>query len=213
MNRLCCWLVRGLIVAVMGAVGCHDGTTKPASAIPTKHTAVGFSASTDHFAVSAGHLVDHPGKPGVTFGTLSIDPKKSTQLTYVILFRLPPRSEESSFRVDGYAQSLSGGGEEVKSHFQINGKRIEASASYKLNSDRTAVVKETLTIGGKDVDPAGGRLFLLDLTKADPAYQQKKIDLPDDVPKLETTEDVERYAELLLKHLQEKAPELKDWVK
>jgi len=82
-----------------------------------------------------------------------------------------------------------------------------------LNADRTAVSKEKLTIGGKEVDPAGGRLFLLDLTTDEPAYQQKKIDLPDDVPKLVETGDVERFAELLLKHLQEKGPDLKDWVK
>ena len=208
MNRPCCWLGLGLFIAVTGNVGCNSRT-----AIPTKHTTVGFGASTDNFAVSAGHLVDHPGKPGVTFGTVTTNSKKSTQLTYVILFKLPPSTNGSSFGVDGYGRSFSAGGGQVKSHFRINGKRIEASADYELNADRTAVSKEKLTIGGKEVDPAGGRLFLLDLTTDELAYQQKKIDLPDDVPKLVETGDVERFAELLLKHLQEKGPDLKDWVK
>jgi hypothetical protein len=68
-------------------------------------------------------------------------------------------------------------------------------------------------VGGKDVDPTAGRLFVLDLTTASPAYRQKKIALPDNVPQLEETGDVERYAEVLLKHLKAKEPELKDWLK
>jgi hypothetical protein len=54
---------------------------------------------------------------------------------------------------------------------------------------------------------------VLDLTAASPAYEQKSIALPDEVPKLEETADVDRYVEILLKQLQEKEPELKNWLK
>jgi hypothetical protein len=208
MNRPSFWLRLGLLVAMAGAVGCNSRT-----AIPTKHTTVGFGTSTNNFAISGGHLVDHPGKPGVTFGTLTTNPKNPTELTYVILFKLPPPTDGSSFGMDGHGRSVSTGGGEVKSRIRINGKGIEATAYYELNADRTAVSKEKLTIGGKEVDPDAGRLFLLDLRTAEPVYQQKKIALPDGVPKLEKTGDVEAYVELLLKHLREKEPELKDWVK
>jgi hypothetical protein len=66
-------------------------------------------------------------------------------------------------------------------------------------------------VGGKEVDPSAGRLFVLDLTTDSPAYQQKKVALLDDVPSLRETADVERFADKLLKNLQEKEPELKDW--
>jgi hypothetical protein len=206
MNTPCSWHGLGLLIALTAAVGCSNRV-----APQPKYTAVGFRTATDSFAVSGGHLVVHPGKPGMTLGTVT-KPKDSPQLSYVILFKLPPTTNESSLGLDGHARS-QGGVEEVKSICTINGKRIEATANYELNADRTAVTKEKLTVGGKEVDPAAGRLFVLDLTTASPAYQQKKIALPDNVPKLEETADVERYAEVLLKHLHEKEPELKEWLK
>jgi hypothetical protein len=205
MNRPCSWHGLGLLIAPTGAVGCGNRV-----APQPKYTAVGFRTTTGDFAVSGGHLVAHPGKPGVMFGTLT-SPKGPQQLTYVILFKLPPTTNESSLRLDGHARSQ--GGAEVKSVCTINGKRIEATANYESNKERTAVSKEKLTVGGKEVDPAAGRLFVLDLTPASPAYQQKKIALPDNVPKLEETADVESYAEVLLKHLQEKEPGLTDGLK
>jgi hypothetical protein len=196
----------GLLIALTGAVGCSSRV-----APQPKHTAVGYRTATNDFDVSGGHLVAHPGKPGVMFGTMT-KPKGSPQLTYVILFKLPPTTNESSFGLSGRARSEGSTGE-VASVCTINGKRIEATSRYELNADRTAVTTEKLTVGGKEVDPAAGRLFMLDLTTAPPVYQQKKIALPDDVPKLEETADVERYAEVLLKRLHEKEPELKDWLK
>jgi hypothetical protein len=56
---------------------------------------------------------------------------------------------ESSFSTDGSARSE--GAAEVKSIYTINGKRIEATAHYELNADRTAVAKEKLTVGGQEV--------------------------------------------------------------
>jgi hypothetical protein len=199
------WLGLGLLIALTGAVGC-DNRVAP----QPKYTAVGYRTATGDFAVSGGHLVAHPGKPGVMFGTLT-KPKDSPQLTYVILFKLPPTTNESSLGLGGHTRSE--GGAEVKSVYTINGKRIEATANYELNAERTAVAKETLTVGGKEVDPGAGRVFVLDLTAASPTYQQKKIALPDVVPKIEETADVERYAEVLLIHLQEKEPGLTDGLK
>ena len=194
-----------LLIVLAGVVGCSNSV-----APQPKYTVVGFRTATSDFAVSGGHLVLHPGKPGVTFGTLT-KPKSAEQLMYVILFKLPPTTNVSSFGSDGHARTHEGA--DVKSVYTINGKRIEATAQLQLNKERTAVTKEELTVGGKEVDPAAGRLFVLDLTTASPAYQQKNIALPDDVPNLKETADVERYAEVLLKHLQEKEPGLKDWLK
>ena len=137
MNTRFAWHGLGLLIALTGAVGCGDRV-----APQPKITTVGFLSATDDFAVSGGHLVVLPGKPGVTFGTVT-KPKTSQQLTYVILFKLPPTSNESSLGLDGYARSQ--GDVEVKSVCTINGKRIEASAHYELNKERTAVTKEVLT--------------------------------------------------------------------
>jgi hypothetical protein len=198
--------VLGLLIALAGVVGCGNR-----AAPQPKYTAVGFRTATSDFAVSGGNLVVHPGKPGVMFGTVT-KPMSSAQLSYVILFKLPPTTNESSLGLDGRAHR-EGSAVEAKSICTINGKRIEATSNYDLNEERAAVTNEKLTVGSKEVDPGAGRLFVVDLTTASPAYQQKKIALPDDVPKLEETADVERYAEVLLKHLQEKEPELKDWLK
>jgi hypothetical protein len=149
MNTLFSWHGLGLLIALTGAVGCSNRI-----APQPKYTAVGFRTATNGFAASGGHLVVHPGKPGVMFGTVT-KPKDSPQLTYVILFKLPPTTNQSSLALDGHARS-EGGVEEVKSVCTINGKRIEATAKYELNAERTAVTKEKLTLGGKEVDPAAG---------------------------------------------------------
>ena len=205
MNTPCSWRGIVLLIALTSAVGCGNRV-----APQPKYSIVGFRTATDNFAVSGGHLVVQPSKPGVTFGTVT-KPNSSEEFIYVILFKLPPTTNESSFSTDCHARTHVGA--EVKCVYAINGKRIEATADYEFNKERTAVTKEKLTVGGKEVDPAAGRVFVLDLTAASPAYQQKKIALPDNVPKLEEPADIERYAEVLLKHLQEKEPELKDWLK
>jgi hypothetical protein len=207
MNRPCSWSGLGLLVALAGAVGCnHHQAPQP------NYTAVGFRSASNDFAISGGNLAAHPGKPGMVFGTVK-KPKSPAELTYVILFKLPPTTNESSLNLDGSARGDFQGGMEVKSICKINGTQFEATDSIALNADRTAVEKEKLTIGGKEVDPTAGRLFVLDLTAAAPNYQQKKVALPDEVPTIETTADLERYAETLLKRLNEKEPALKNWLK
>lgn len=98
MNTRCAWHGFGLLIALTGAVGCGNRV-----APQPKITTAGFLSATNDFAVSGGHLVVLPGKPGVTFGTVT-KPKTSQQLTYIILFKLPPTSNESSLGLDGYAQ-------------------------------------------------------------------------------------------------------------
>jgi hypothetical protein len=205
MNTPCSWHRLALLIVLTSAIGCGNRV-----APQPKYTVVGGRSATDNFAVSGGHLAVHSGKPGVTFGTVT-KPNRSEEFVYVILFKLPPTTNESSFGTDCRVNIHAGA--EVKCVYTINGKQIEATVDYEFNKERTAVTKEKLTVGGKEVDPAAGRVFVLDLTTASPVYQQKKLALPDNVPKLEEPADIERYAEVLLKHLQEKDPELKDWLK
>lgn len=200
----------GLLVVLASVVGCNRGATP--SAPQPKYSVVGFRNSTGDFAVSGGHFFFQPDKPGVTFGTAVAKPKGSEEFSYIVLFKLPPTTNESSFSTVGNGR-INGEGADVESAYTINGKRIEATVHYELNKERTALAKEKLAVGGKEVDPASGRVFLLDLTSASPVYQQKKIALPDSLPNLKEPADIERYAEVLLKDLQEKEPELKEWLK
>jgi hypothetical protein len=196
----------GLLIVAAGAAGC--GNRAPT---PYQYTAVGTRTSTGDFAATGGNLVAHWGKPGVMFGTVTT-PKTPTRLSYVILFKPPPAIGGGGLGNNHKSQNLGKGGE-VRNAYTINGKRVEAGVRFELNADGTAVEKETLTVDGKEVDPSAGRVFLLDLTAVPPASQQKNIALPGDVPLLDKEADVERYAEALLKSLQAKGPEIKDWLK
>src|SRR5436309_2467264 len=108
MTRLCNWRCLGMLLIFMGIVGC-DNRVAP----QPKYSARGFGTSTDGFAISGGHLVVHPGKPGVTFGTMTMA-KSPQQLTYVVLFKLPPPTKENALGLDGHARSHGRGHAETK---------------------------------------------------------------------------------------------------
>lgn len=196
-----------LFVSMVGA-GCGSS----GSPDPTKYIAVGAGASADGFAASGGNLLAQGGKPGVMFGTVT-PPKGTTRLSYVILFKLPPAKSGFNIQSANDAKGLSAGGADIEAAHTIHGNRIEARSVFELKADRSAIEKETLSVGGQAADPMAGRLFLIDFTAASATYEQKDITLPDAAPTLTSEADVERFAESLIKSLREKNPEIARWLK
>jgi hypothetical protein len=166
--------------------------------------------SSDDLGVSGGNVIVAP-KPGVLFGTVR-KPGSQEEFTYLILFRYGrPRPHGSN---QGQFHCTSDGTKaETRHAIELDGKRIEAAYRAELNQTRTAVAKESLTIGGKSVDMTSGQVFLIDLAAETPAYQQKKVQLPALPSQPESMQDVEQLAEAIRKSLASQDLEIKAFLR
>jgi hypothetical protein len=174
--------------------------------VPYRLVMEGGRSSTGQIGISSGNVFLVSGKPAVCFGTVT-KPGAKEELTYVLVFRrIPPGL---SFGPEGppIGDVSVGSSGEPRKHgsrvaFTINGKRIEASYEVELNETSSAVTREALTAGGQRKELAAGRVFLIDLDGASPAYKQKSLNQSPSVTPLQSPADVERLAEAILKALE-----------
>jgi len=167
----------------------------------------------ERFHISSRTLVVVPPKPGVLFGTVR-KPGNQEQFTYLILFRYGRRLRSyggiiSKDRKRKLLCTFDGTVAETNDRFKVNGKPIEASYRVELNETRTAVLNESLTLGGESADIGAGRVFLLDLTAQTPVYRQMKVELPPTPSKLGSEEAAEKAAEAIRRSLESQDPEIK----
>lgn len=168
----------------------------------------GSSGSSGRLKVSGGNLVVVAPKPGVFFGTVK-KPESAEQFTYVILFRYGrPKSDGASRDVQFNCRSDARSAETTDA-IELDGRRIEAAYRVALDEALTGVTAESLTVGGKRVDTAGGRVFLIDLAADAPAYRQKSAELPAIPANLETPADIERLADTIRQTLESQDPEFR----
>jgi len=179
---------------------------------------VGARSVSDNLDISSRTLVVVPPKPGVLFSTVR-KPGSQEQFTYLILFKYGHLIRSHSTQIisrDPQALCMveqTGRWAETNGSFELNGSPIEVSYRVELNETRTAVAKESLTIGGKPVDITSGQVFLLDLTTEPQVYRQMKVELPAIPSKLETKEDAKRAAEAIRKSLESQDAEIKAFLR
>jgi hypothetical protein len=175
--------------------------------LPFKMVMRGSSGSSGTLGVSGGNLVVVAPRPGFFFGTVR-KPDGQEHFTYLILFRYGRPRSDANRGFDFHCTS-DGRKAETNDRIDLNGKRIEAVYHIELNERGDAIANESLTVGGKTTDMASGQVFLIDTTAETPAYEQKNVELPAIPSKLESTEDVERLAEKIRKHLENQDPDIK----
>jgi hypothetical protein len=178
----------GLMILSLGVPGCGRGNTD-------KITIQGGRSSSDGLSVSSGNLVVRAGKRGVLFGTANAT-NSPEQFSYIFVFKYAGLKPVPG---DTYKAGNSSSGKKGASTCTLveNGQTIQADYEIELD-DTGKVTKEQLKVGGKVVDLAAGRLFLIDLTSFSPIYEQKKSDQLGAIKSLDTTEDVEHVAASIL---------------
>jgi hypothetical protein len=157
---------------------------------------------------SGGNLVVVAPDPGIYFGTVK-KPGMSEQFTYFILFKYGRPLSDGSSRGLETNNFTDGTIAETKDAIELDGRRVEAAYRLELNETRTAVAVETLKIGGRSVDIASGRVFLIDLRDESPVYRQRNIELPTIDSPLESTDDVQRLAETIRDRLKGEDAEIR----
>jgi hypothetical protein len=201
-----------LIIGLVLAAGAGWWGYQKFQSLPFKIVLRGSGGTSGPLGVSGGHLVVVTPRPGVFFGTVT-RPGSPEEFTYLILFRYGPSGSEGSSRRILFDCSSEGRKAETKDSIEFDGKRLEAAYRIDLGETPAAPASEALEIGGKSVDMAAGRLFLIDFASEAPAYRQKKVDLPAIPFKLQTTEDVERLAESVRKSLEGRDPEIETFLR
>lgn len=184
------------VILLLGSSGCGKATTG-------NSTIQGSRGSSDDLSISSGNLVSRQGKPGVLFGTAK-PTGSAEQFSYLIVFRhAGPLADASTT----YEAKNSASGKKGSSTCTVgeNGKTIQADYEIELD-DTGKISKEQLKVGGKVVDLAAGRFFLIDLTSPSPAYVQKNSDQLGAIKALETLQDVENVASSTLDALKSEIP-------
>jgi hypothetical protein len=179
------------VIVSLGVPGCGRGNTD-------KFTIQGGRSSSDGLSVSSGNLVVRAGKPGVLFGTAKAT-NSPEQFSYIFVFM---HAGLKPVPGDTYKAVNSSSGKKGSSTCTLVESGQTIQADYEIELDDTGkVTKEQLKVGGKVVDLAAGRLFLIDLTAPSPTYEQKRSDQLGAIKSLDTTEDVENIAASILDSL------------
>jgi len=162
--------------------------------------------------VSGGNLFLVSGKPAVLFGTVT-KPGAEEEFCYVLVFR--PHSAADLAAMPPFDLGTSGEGRKQESRgvVTIHGKRIEARYEVEWNETFTEVTREALSVGGQSQELNAGKVFLVDLAGQAPVYLQKNLKPMPTVTPLESSADVERLAEALLRSLENQDAETRAFLR
>ena len=90
-------------------------------------------------------------------------------------------------------------------------KKIEVAYEFPVDPKTHAVLKQSLTIGGREVKEGDPRVFVVDLTGEKVTYTPVKVDLPKDAPDV-SREKGDEWGEAIQRavdQLKKDSPELK----
>jgi hypothetical protein len=136
-----------------------------------------------------GAIMFHNNRPVVWFGLVN-QPKEKSKFLYMLLFKSPENAGKMNREIGKqyYGPSLVPDGAQDrirvtgKTHLKLDDKWIETSYEAETDRKTNALIKEALTIGGKEIKPGETRVFLVDLTQDKVSYQPVKVELPDEAP-------------------------------
>jgi hypothetical protein len=173
----------------------------------------GGKTTAGNFSVNTGNIYLVNDRPGVIFATIT-KPDSHEEVTFMLVFRHdlsgPDLKKETPFpNFSSQSKGTAGGGQKVtiQDALTIRGKQMKAV--YELELDGAKVVHESLTLGGESRDLAAGRVFLVNLDGESPVYIQKNIDTSAALRPMESSEDLERCVEAIIRILKEKDAESK----
>jgi len=138
--------------------------SKPKDLVINGSTALGSG-----YEISGGHVYIPAGGPGVLFGLVH-DTGSGPRFSYVVVLK----GDASDVRRFGHKGSSATGAAGASADHTLTLGKWNVRAVYAAAQGR-----ETLAINELSVDPAQGRVFLLDLRGGGSALEQKNIPLPE----------------------------------
>jgi hypothetical protein len=209
------FLVLGLLV-LLSALAVGAGVLWFARNRTTSYSIImrGARSFRGNVGVSGGNLFLVSGKPAILFATVT-KPGTQEQLSYVLVFRhaLSAADLEGLGPPMNLGTSGEGRKQESRDAITINGKRIEARYEVDWNETYTELTREALAVGGQSKELTAGKVFLVDLASQAPVYIQKNLKPMPSVAPLESSEDVERLAEAILRTLESQDAESKAFIR
>lgn len=187
-------------------------------AAPAKYTYIGgtsYSGSgggTSH-GLAAGVVVCEQAslRPIAWFGAAKPSGEKS-QFLYLLIFKTPAGSDVSS----GFSSSVSGRGSstdgvEGTMTVELVKKKVEVAYKFPTDPKSHAVLKQSLSVGGREVKEGDPRVFVVDLTGEKVTYTPVKVELPKDAPDVsqEKSEEWGAVVQRAVEQLKKDSPELK----
>jgi hypothetical protein len=150
------------------------------------------------FEVRAGGLVVREGAPGSAFGTVRKGGKKQ-ELSYFVVFK---HRLALAGKTDCSEETNADDREATTTQtIALDDKKLVIAYKITYDSKTKKVLSETLSVNGKAVDIARGRVFVADLTAGPVKWEQKKLKLPADVPDTADKKDAEALANKVLASL------------
>jgi hypothetical protein len=207
------FLVIGTLLAITVLIGGVGGVWwyYRTRLMPFRFVMRGGKSTSGNFSVNGGNIYLVNGRPGVIFSTVT-KPDSQEATPFVLVFRHdlsgPDLLREMPFpNFSAPGRGVFGGEwkQTIRNALTIRGKRIEAVYELELNGAK--VVRESITVGGESRELAAGRVFLVNLDGELPVYSQKNIDTSALLGAMQSPEDVERFAEAVVRLLKEQDSE------
>jgi hypothetical protein len=150
-------------------------------------------------------------RPLAWFGAAKPDDGKS-QFLYLLLFKTPADfdgTKNFGFSVTGRGSSRDG--VEGTMTVELQKKKVEVAYKFPTDPKTHAVLKQTLSVGGREVKEGDPRVFVVDLTGEKVKYTPVKVELPKDAPDVsrERSEELGSLIQRAIEQLQKDSPELK----
>jgi hypothetical protein len=151
--------------------------------------------------------------PVVVFG-FNKRPNDKRRYTYFLLLKERPKERAGlEFKMEGRWYS-SGHQADGTTRLTLSGKPIEYSYQFKADETTQALLEETVKVGGKILKKGDPRVYLIDLTRDEVAYQPVLVDLPDEVPDLNDEKKTTwgPAVRRTIERLKEKSPEVRQFL-
>ncbi len=161
----------------------------------------------EQLEVQSGGLVLREGSAGAAFGTVQVGKGKRQLSYFLVLKHNLGKASSSDFAEEATAEEGEG---KSKQTLSLDGKTLEVN--YQVSVAGGKVTKQSLALNRKTVDLSRGRVFLVDLTASPPRWEQRKLDLPAEVPPTTTKKAADELVKKVLANLARKDSKAKSFI-
>jgi hypothetical protein len=168
----------------------------------------GVSGSrSDQVEVQTGGLVLREGSAGAAFGTVRLGKGKRHLSYFVIVKHNLGKAGDSDFSEEASVQEGDG---KSKQTVTVDGRTLEVA--YQVHVEAGKAAKQTLTINRKAAEVGKGRVFLVDLTASPPRWEQRKLDLKEEVSDATSKKSAHELVKKVLARLVKQDRKVKEFV-
>jgi hypothetical protein len=168
----------------------------------------GGSSESDGFWISTPSIRSRQDGPGVAFGLVQ-PPGSPKGYSYLLLIK------GIEGKPSGYSGTCTTDGRAASSSLQLDvgGAKLQLVYRMELDPKNRKAASETLTVNGKAVDLAKGRVLLISLAGKDFAWLQEAVELPRMPTAPRTVEEIEALAKEHVKRLRQESKAVRAFLK